>query len=214
MTTALEWSGRTLMGGGALAAITNGVLTPLLPHGSAFAELASSTVFRVRMSLATVVTLCLVVGCIGLCIVHVKRMKVLGAISFLLALLGSAAAFAHEWAQIFYIHHIALTAPQALNLMENVNRPNLFDAEAAIALGGLTLGWSAFCAYMLSARVVGRTGPSLVLASVLALPLLAVAAPIMGQVVGAIGLAAGWCRLGWDISRLARAHAPARTTDA
>ena len=110
--------------------------------------------------------------------------------------------FAHEWAQVFFLHPLALVAPDAVQAMEDVEGLNLYELEALIAVVTFTIGWIAFAASMLFGGVFARLGPALVIAGFFAIPLLAVALPgmgIWGQIMGTVVLASGFILLGREL---------------
>ncbi len=202
MTTRQIWAGGTLAFGGALSMLVNGVLTPMLPIGLPFGEIAASSIFLLRLSLAAVVALSLIIGALGLRARHRHQSGWFGAVSFALAFMGSLMLFAHEWGQVFFIHHLALVAPDALDAMENVEGVNLFDLEAIVTLLAFTVGWLLFSTSMLIANTFGRIGPILVIAGMFAIPLLsAMISPVAGMALGNAILSSGWIVLGLELSR-------------
>jgi hypothetical protein len=182
--------GWALIGGGVLTGVANAVFSPLLPIEGSFAELAGSQVFLVRLSLAAAGLMLVLLGMVGLYIRHAAKIGWFSALAFVVAFCGTAAIMAHEWAQVFFIHHIAKTAPDALDAMENVAGPNLFDAESIIVASSFSLGWIVWSIAMLRARVIGWLGPVLVPLGLFAAPLLGAGASALG-VSMVLGMAAG-----------------------
>ena len=64
-----------------------------------------------------------------------------------------------------------MVAPDALQAMEDAEGINIFDLEGLIVMLTFTLGWIAFAASMLMAKVFSRLGPALVIAGFFAIPL-------------------------------------------
>jgi hypothetical protein len=194
--------GVALIGGGVLTGIANGVFSPLLPIEGSFAELASSQYFLSRLSLAAAGLLLVLLGMVGLFIRQAPKQSWFGVFAFVLAFLGTAVIMAHEWAQVFFIHHIAKTVPTALDAMEDVAGPNLFDAESIIVVISFSLGWILWCISMLLARVFSWLGPTLVLAGLFGAPIFggALAAigssPALGPAIGGVIFSLGWIVLG------------------
>jgi hypothetical protein len=191
-----------LIVGGVLTAIANGVFSPMLPVDAPFAALAGSQAFLARLSLAAAGLMLLLLGMVGLYIRHATKIGWFSGFAFVIAFCGTAAIMAHEWAQVFFIHHIAKTVPTALDAMENVSGPNLFDAESIIVVSSFSLGWILWSIAMLRAGVVGWLGPALVLLGLFGAPLMgAVAAalglsPVFALAAGGVLFALGWIVLG------------------
>jgi hypothetical protein len=194
--------GWALIGGGVLTGIANAVFSPLLPIEGPFAELAGSQAFLVRLSLAAAGLLLVLLGMVGLYMRHAAKIGWFSAFAFAIAFCGTAAIMAHEWAQVFFIHHIAKTVPTALDAMENVSGPNLFDAESIIVASSFSLGWILWSIAMVRARVIGWIGPVLVPLGLFAAPLLGAAASaigvsiVIGMAAGAVIFSLGWIVLG------------------
>lgn len=193
----LPGSGVALMLAGVLLAGINLVLTPQLGIDREFAELAASTVFFTRQLIASAVALLLLYGLIGLREVHAAVPGKFGVVAFASAFLGTAVLLPLEWGQAFIVHDLALSAPAGLEGLENQGGISLFDLSAAISAGGFYLGWLIYSGWMLKAGRVSKAGPGLVLGGFLAIPLLVpIAGPIWGQILGSLGVAAGFVLLG------------------
>ena len=197
--------GVALIGGGSMAMVANGAFSPLLPIEAPFAELAGSEVFLARLSLAAAGLMLVLLGMIGLHIRQAAKVSWFGALAFVLAFCGTAALMAHEWAQVFFIHHIAKTVPTALDAMEDVAGPNLFDAEAIIAAASFALGWILWCGSLLMAHAFSRLGPVLVLLGLLGAPILSAIGASLGlnpawvMAGGGVLFALGWIVLGREL---------------
>jgi hypothetical protein len=140
------------------------------------------------------------VGCPGLHVYQAARSGLFEKAAFGLAFLGSAFLFAHEWAQIFYIHSLAVAAPEALQAIENTDGMNLYDAEAVIVLATFALGWIGFAISMICAKVFSPLGPALVIAGFFATPLLtAVTSLKLGGALGNAVLGSGLVLLGREL---------------
>ena len=123
-------------------------------------------------------------------------------IAFGLAFVGSAMLFAHEWAQVFFLHPLALVDPDALQAIEDVEGLNFYKLEALLSVSTFAIGWIAFSTSMLMGGVFARLGPALVIAGFFATPLLTVALPslgIGGQIIGTVVMGAGWILLGREL---------------
>lgn len=187
------------MAGGVLTLFVNAALSPFLPVEAAFGELAASAIFRWRLSLAAFGVFLLLAGMGGLYGRHRVRASVFGALGYGLAFAGTAMLFAHEWAQVFFVHHLALVDPAALEAMESVEGlDNLFDAESIATVSVFALGWILFSVSLLIAGTFGRLGPALVIAGFFAVPLFTALAQgsLWGAAAGNVVLSSGWILLG------------------
>jgi len=195
-------SGLAIMIGGALLIIVNAVFTPMLDTSVPFPEMMASDAYLWRLSLAAVSVFLLMVGSPGIHAHQSSQSGLFGKISFSLTFLGCAFLFAHEWGQVFYVHSIALAAPDALQAMEDAPGMNAFDLEAMIALVTFTLGWILFSVSMLLAKVFARIGPVLVVAGFFAIPLLsALISPVWGGALGNAVLGSGFILLGRELMK-------------
>jgi hypothetical protein len=95
--TILRWSGVALASGGALTLGINVILTPLLPRGAPFEVTAASSLFLLRQGASALAAALLLVGCVGVYLRQAERTGRLGAVAFIVALLGSALVLAWEW---------------------------------------------------------------------------------------------------------------------
>lgn len=203
----LRLSGIAIAAGGFFLIFVNAVFTLMLDMDVPFPEMMASTTYLWRLSLATLTLFLFMIGTPGLHAYQGNRSGLFGKIAFSLAFLGCAFLFAHEWAQVFFVHSIAVAAPDALQAMEDAEGINAFDIEALIAISTFTLGWISFAASMIVAGVFPRLGPVLIIAGFFAIPLLsAVTSPILGGVLGNAVLGSGFIILGRE---LFRSHAPA-----
>jgi len=194
------FSGFSTAGGGVLVIIVNAVFTPLLPTDLPFPEMMASSAFVWRLSLAALSVFLLMVGSFGLFKYQSGATGKFGTIAFGLAFLGSAFVFAHEWGQIFYIHNMAVLAPEGLVTMGEAEGLTMSGIEAIIGLGTFVLGWIAFAISMLVAKVFPRLGPALVIAGFFAIPLFStVFSDNLGGALGNAVLGSGFIILGREL---------------
>ena len=165
-------SGIAIAAGGVSLIIVNAVFTPMLAFDVPFPEMMASKTFLWRLSLAALTVFLLMIGSPGLYAYQTGRSGLFGKIAFGLTFLGCALVFAHEWAQVFFMHSMAVVAPDALQAMEDVEGMSIVDIEGLIVLITFTLGWIAFAASMLVAKVFARLGPALVIAGFFAIPMI------------------------------------------
>ena len=199
-TRILTWGGIAVMAGGALTLLVNVGLTPFLQPDAPYAETAASCVFLWRQGLSALAAVLILAGSVALYLHNADRAGRFGAIAFLFAFVGGALLLAHEWSQIFFVHEMALRAPDALTALEAAKGPSLFDIGAIIAFLAFVLGWIMFSVSMLLAGVYPRRGPILVIAGFCAAPILSAVLPDMwGAVIGNVVLGAGWIMLGHEL---------------
>lgn len=198
-------SGLAIVLGGALLIVVNAVFTPMLDTTVPFPQMMASDVFLWRLSLASLTMFLLMVGTPGVYAAQSGGTGLFGKLAFGLVFVGCAVLFAHEWGQVFFIHSMALAAPDALQAMEDAPGMNAYDLEAIIALVTFTLGWILFAVSMLLARVYKPTGPILIIAGFFAIPLLsALISPIWGGVLGNAVLGSGFILLGRELLNKSR----------
>ena len=193
-------SGIAIAAGGVFLIIVNAVFTPMLALDVPFPEMMASKTFLWRLSLAALTVFLLMIGSPGLYAYQTGRSGLFGKIAFGLTFLGCALVFAHEWAQVFFMHSMAVVAPDALQAMEDVEGVSIFKIEGLVVLITFTLGWIAFAASMLVAKVFARLGPALVIAGFFAIPLLtAVTSVKWGGALGNAVLGLGFILLGREL---------------
>lgn len=192
--------GVALIGGGVLTGVANAVFSPQLPVDGSFSELATAPAFLIRLSLAAAGLMLVLLGMTGLYMREAAKIGWFSAFAFVLAFCGTAAIMAHEWAQVFYIHHFAVNVPAALNAADDAASPNLLEAEAIIAASSFSLGWILWCISLWRLRAVSRLGAALVPLGILGAPLLGAAASALNiSVVYAMAAGAVLFSLGWII---------------
>ena len=197
----IRQSGLALMGAGVLVIIVNAVITPLLPRGVPFSDVAASTAFVWRQSLAAVAAALLMFGAIGLYLRQADRTGWFGAFAFATALVGSALLLATEWLQLFEVRDVALRAPETLNRLDAAG-VGLDDIGAMAAMAVFVAGWIALAVSSRRSGLFPRHATTLVIAGLFATPFLSAVLPSL--LAGAIGnaiLGAGWMWLGWDMWR-------------
>jgi hypothetical protein len=197
----MRWTGVALACGGALTILVNIALTPLLPAHVPFAHSASSWVFLWRQGASAVAGACLLLGVVGIHLAQAGRSGRFGAVTFAVALLGSALLLATEWNEVFVITDLARRAPDALNALEGGRGLHRDDLGAMIALATFTLGWLGLALATLRAHVLPRPAAWLVIAGLCVIPLLGAAFGRWGAIAGNAVLGTGWCWLGWGVQR-------------
>ena len=196
----LKLSGIAIAAGGVFLIIVNAVFTPMLAIDAPFTEMMASKVFLWRLSLAALTVFLLMIGTPGLHAYQADRSGLFGRIAFGLTFLGCALLFAHEWAQVFFMHSMAVVAPDALQAVEDTAGMSIFDLEGLIVAVTFTLGWIAFAASMLVAKVFQRLGPALVIAGFFAIPLLSAVTTLkLGGALGNAVLGSGFILLGREL---------------
>ena len=193
-------SGMAIGAGGVSLIVVNAVFTPMLAIDAPFTEMMASKIYLWRLSLAALTAFLFMIGSPGLYAYQAGRSGLFGRIAFGLTFSGCALLFAHEWAQVFFMHSMAVVAPDALQAMEDAGGMSIFDIEGLIVAVTFTLGWIAFAASMLVAKVFARLGPALVIAGFFAIPLLsAVTSLKLGGALGNAVLGSGFILLGREL---------------
>jgi hypothetical protein len=193
-------SGIAIAAGGVSLIIVNAVFTPMLDFDAPFTEMMASKAYLWRLSFAALTVFFFMIGSPGLYAYQSSRSGLFGKIAFGLAFLGCALLFAHEWAQVFFMHSMAMVAPDALQAMEDAEGMSIFDLEGLIVIVTFALGWIAFAASMLLARVFARLGPILIIAGFFAIPLLTAATSLeLGGALGNAVLGSGFISLGREL---------------
>ena len=200
----LKFSGYCLIVGGLLLFIGNAIFSPMMPTDGTTADLMGSSAFVWRLGTNALTVFLLMIGTTGIFKYQSTNSGVFGAIALSLAFAGSAFMFAHEWGQTFYMHTFAALSPEALNAVDGSN-PTMFLIEIGLSLGFFSLGWILFCISILTANVLPRLGPILVLSGFVAIPILsaAISDPIWGGILGSILLSSGLVHMGLTIARKA-----------
>jgi len=196
-------TGTALILGGLTYLIANTVLTLMMPMGEDWTLMFASDAFLARLSVAASSVFFLLVGAIGLYNRQAAKLSLFGKTAFGILFIGSMFLFAHEWAQVFFLHTLAQIDPEALMALENVEGTvNFYDIEAILAVTGFLLGWLLFSISMLMARIIKPIGPIILLAGFFITPALAVALPeLWGFVIGNSFTAFGWVLIGRDMMR-------------
>jgi hypothetical protein len=193
-------SGIAVAAGGVSLIIVNAIFTPMLALDVPFTEMMASKIYLWRLSLAALTVFLFMIGSPGIYAYQTGRSGLFGKIAFGLTFLGCALLFAHEWAQVFFMHSMAVVAPDALQAIEDGEGMSIFDLEGLIVVVTFTLGWIAFAASMLVANVFARLGPALVIAGFFAIPLLtAVTSLKLGGALGNAVLGTGFILLGREL---------------
>lgn len=193
-------SGFSIAAGGLGFIFINAVISPMVDFDAPAAEMMASQIFLLRLSLATLTAFLIMVGSPGLYVYQASRSGLFAKIAFSLAFLGSALLFAHEWGNVFFLHNMAVVAPDGLQAMNDGEGLSMLNLEGLIVVTIFALGWIGFSASILVARVFSRLGPVLVIAGFFAIPLLTVVTSVkLGGALGNAVLGSGFVFLGLDL---------------
>ena len=194
--------GNVMIFAGVLFLLVNTVLTILMPI-TTDAMLMATDAFLHRLSAATLLMFMLMIGTYFLYHNLPTAERLIDKLIFGLAFIGCSVLFAHEWAQVFYLHPLAIAAPEGLNAMENSGRFDLYDFEAALSAILYSLGWISFAILLFIRKTYGRLGPLLVIIGFFSIPVLMNILPFpYGAVFGSIPMALGYSLLGYKLKRL------------
>jgi len=193
--------GLALLFGGLLTAGINIVLTPMLPD-TGLAATAAEPVFALRQGLSAAAAALLMFGAVGVHIAQMHKVSLFGTLALLAALVGSGMLLAVEWGQVFLVRDLAARAPAALDALDaGGTGPGLYDIGSMAAFGAFALGWVLLGASALTAGVLPRLGPILLLVGLFATPIAGGLLPRpWGFVAGNAVLGAGWVLMGWALT--------------
>lgn len=199
------WGGGALIVGG-VATIIVGVLTALIPPDHTFETVAASTLFVVRQSVSLVSAVCLVIGLPALYVGRHEKLGGVGALAYVVALVGTVFLAAQEWAEIFLIHDIAVRNPGVLGGLEGGDPPTLYDVSAMAAFGAFSIGWLFLSAMIIVTSALPRWIGVLMIAGFFAAPLLAglfqatLQQPALGAAIGNAILGLSWIAMGVEVA--------------
>lgn len=192
--------GLALMSGGLAFLIANTVITPMMPTPDDWTATFASPEFLARLSVAAASVFLLLIGAFGIQRHRGEANGWFGRGSFALLFVGSMTMFAHEWAQVFFLHPLAKASPEGLRAIGDASFPSFYLVEAFIGLSLFTLGWLLLAISMLISRRFHFAGPGLLLVGLLGVGPLAAALPgIWGFVVGNSVIGLGWILIGRDL---------------
>ena len=164
---------------GGLAAVLVGVLaliTELLDlylyattSGDPFSEVAASATFAVQGILLSVLAMLLLVALVGLYAGQAEAAGILGAVGFLVALIGTALFLGNTWDRVFLFPALAQAAPAFMEADLSFSE----KVGSVLFMGLLVIGWLVFAVSTLRARIYPRAAAVLLM---------------IGVVVGAIPL--------------------------
>ena len=164
---------------GGLAAVLVGVLaliTELLDlylytttSGDPFSEVAASATFAVQGILLSVLAMLLLVALVGLYASQAEAAGILGAVGFLVALIGTALLLGNTWDRVFLFPALAQAAPAFMEADLSFSE----KVGSVLSMGLLVIGWLVFAVSTLRARIYPRAAAVLLM---------------IGVVVGAIPL--------------------------
>lgn len=153
----------------------NVFLTPLLPDAP-FGMVAASYAYLIRQILASLVTLLLAFGIIGVHFGRPDRAGILATLTFIVALTGTICVFALEAGQAAMLHPLAVAAPDAVSQVVAAKGGPL-AIGASIAILGFSGGWIFLALSLFLSKQYSRIGAALIIAGF-----------VLSPVVGALGI--------------------------
>lgn len=198
-----RFTGTALLLGGLTFLIANLILTPLIPSDpDDWTVSFASNEFLARLSTAAASVFFLLVGAFGIAARQAHRTGWFGKAAFAILFVGSITTFAHEWAQVFFLHPLAVSAPDGLRAIGDADFPSFYLVEAIMVLSLFMTGWLLLMISTLLARVFRPIGPLLVLGGMLGLPALAATLPgLWGFTVGNGIIGLGWVLMGLELRK-------------
>ncbi len=202
-TAPKTFESRVLMITGVLFFIVNAPLTMPIPFELPFPQDFATDAFLHRLSAATVLMFFLTMSTYFLYRHMPTADKLIDKACFGLAFIGCVMLFAHEWAQVFFVHPMAKFAPEGLIAVNEADGFNLYNLEAALAAGMFALGSLCFTLLILVRNTYGRLAPGLVVTGFVIIPVLTVMLPApYGGVIGCVPMAIGYFLLGVKLKTL------------
>jgi len=197
----LRSCGITLGSGAVLLILTNVILTPSylasFQQGEAIAR--ASGIYLLRLSVALIVALLLLFGCIGLYLSQKSVSGKFGAVAFLVSFVGTSLLFAVEWSNLFVLRAVAQTSPETF---VHLNESSLMTAGFASGAGIFMSGWLLLSISIWKANVFPRWGPLSTLLGLVLIPALGVTPiGIIGQVIGNVVFGLGLFGLGYSLAK-------------
>ncbi len=182
--------GGALVVAGALVAVINGVIFPLMPARTPAVLVEVSGMFLLRQSASAVAVLLLLFGCLGIHLVQRNASGLFGAMAFVAAFVGGCLVFAVEWTDVFVLRTVARASPDVFHA---IDRNSFMTAGFASAAGLFAVGWMLFAISAWRAAVLPRWSAMSTLAGLLLIPLLQAsplktAGAVIGNLIFAVGL--------------------------
>ncbi|MEP0262425.1 hypothetical protein [Dokdonia sp.] len=208
MNKLIPFSAIALCSAGVLIVIVNAIVTPFFDTHLSFEQQAASTLFLLRQGLSAITAILLFFGSIGIYLSLCNKANRHGFISFILVSIGNMVLLAQEWGEIFIIHQLAQTTPDALVKIEAIENFNQLDLGAIIAFSFFVIGWILFSIFIMQNNVYKAVGPILIISGLFATPILsAVLSAIIGLIIGNTLVGLGWFMLGRELFYKIRSQA-------
>lgn len=190
-STLIRWGGLAALLAGAIGIVGEIALfvtTGGLPRSEAGVTTAWSA-FTALMALSTALA---TLGLVAIYARQVGTMGRFGAVAFVLAMIGTLMAFAHQWTGTFVVPVLAEESPDLLDAI-TTDTTTILAGGVFLSMILLPLGWFLFGLSSLRAKVLPATANWLVLAGALLMLILSLAEFDLDKLVFNLGL--GW--MGW-----------------
>ena len=189
--------GVALLLAGALTALINLILTPLL-HGQHLPPevVPSTNIYFLRQSLSGLAALLLIFGCLGIHFVQRSASGLFGAIAFLIAFVGGCLLFAVEFTDVFVLPAVArANAETYLAIDKNV----FMSIGFAFVAGLFAIGWLLLSVTAWRTRLLPRWAAITTFAGLCLVPLLQASLGLPGGIAGNAVFGIGLIGLGFGV---------------
>lgn len=184
---------------GILLVFINVVFTPKFLAIEAYTEGVASSAYAWRLGLASFIAMISIIASVGIYFFYIKKYpNSMRSIILLLSLLiGNSMLLAHEWNQFLFVRELAISFPDTLNQLNELNGFSLYDLSAILAASLYFLGWLVGVIILWTSNVIKFQVALLIILGIVASPLLANYIPVLyAGIISSILLGVGWFLLG------------------
>ena len=180
---------------GLLLLFINTVLTPQMLAIKPFTESVASAPYGWRSGLASLTAGLSIIASVGIYILYSNRHpnSWRGIILLISLIVGNSMLLAHEWNQFLFVRQLAISFPDTLDQLNDMEAFNLYDLSATIAVSLYFLGWSVGIIILWLGQTVKYYIALLIIIGLIASPLLAQFIPVVyAGIIASILISTGW----------------------
>jgi hypothetical protein len=184
---------------GILLIFINVVFTPKFLAIEPYSEGVASSVYAWRLGLASFIVMISIIASVGIYSYYIEKYpNSMRSIMLLLSLLiGNSMLLAHEWNQFLFVRELAISFPDTLNQLNELDGLSLYDLSAILAASLYFLGWLVGVIILWTSQVIKLRVALLIILGLVASPLLANFIPVVyAGIISSLLLGAGWFLLG------------------
>ena len=192
-------SGILLGMAGILLVFINTVFTPQILAIESYTEGAASSAYAWRMGLASMTAMISIVASVGICFYYTQKYpNSWRSIILLLSLvIGNSMLLAHEWNQFLFVRELAISFPDTLDQLNELEKFSLYDLSATFAVSVYFLGWLTGVIILWTGNMMRPHIALLIITGLVASPILAAFIPIVyAGIISSLLLGSGWFLLG------------------